>query len=112
MARIRAVFKRLLMIPPSIVTAFWEKADAKGSRSTVLRPLGWLLALCSTGAVSSASLPHGPGWLTVVFAVGAGASVVTYLSRFCLLPHENARPPSNRTAFNRQTRNREGVCRR
>jgi hypothetical protein len=75
------------MIPPNLVTAFWEKADGQGYRSTVLRPLGWLLALCAAAAISSASVPSSPGWLTILFGVGTGFSVAIYLGAYvyCLI---------------------------
>jgi hypothetical protein len=97
MPRVWKAVRHILMIPPNLVTAFLEKANADGYRSTVLRPLGWLLGLCTAGAISSASIPHGPAWLTVMFGIGAGASTATYLASFvyCLIKiPENLRTES------------------
>jgi hypothetical protein len=79
--------KKLLMLPGNITSALWERAQGQGSRSTVLRPLGWLLALCASGSLTSASIPTSPLWLTALFGIGTGLSVVTYLVAFgyCLL---------------------------
>jgi hypothetical protein len=91
---LRHLFKKLrrsLMGPIQLTTAFWERAQGQGSRSTVLRPLGWLLALCATGSLGSVSV-SAPVWLTVLFAVGAGLSILIYLAAYgyCLLKSPEA----------------------
>lgn len=77
--------KKFLM--PLIPFAAWERAQGQGSRSTVLRPLGWLLALCATSAITSASISQVPSWLTVLFGIGTALSLVMYLCAYgyCLL---------------------------
>lgn len=78
--------RRSLMRPIELTSAVWERAQGQGSRSTVLRPLGWLLALCATSAIASVSV-EAPGWLTVLFATGTALSILVYLLAYgyCLL---------------------------
>jgi hypothetical protein len=75
--------QRLSKMPFQMTSAFWERAQEQGSRSTVLRPLGWAVALCACGAITSASTPHPTPWLTILLGIGAGASIGLYLAAFC-----------------------------
>jgi hypothetical protein len=61
----------------------FERAQEQGSRSTVLRPLGWVVVLCAAAAIASLSVPHPIQWLTVLFGAGFGISVLLYLLAFC-----------------------------
>ena len=54
------------------------QALASGSKSTVLRPLGWLVLLTVGGAIA-ASHYQSPDWLVHLLGYGAGASIVLYL---------------------------------
>jgi len=72
-----------MMGPIKMVSSFWERAQAQGSRSTVLRPLGWLLVFCATSAITSASVQNSAWWLTLIFGVGSGLSVLLYLAAYC-----------------------------
>ena len=85
-SRLGLKIKRLLMLPVNLTSAIWGRAQGQGSRSTVLRPLGWLLALCATSAITSAA-SKGPAWLTVLFGIGTGLSLLMYLAAYgyCLL---------------------------
>jgi hypothetical protein len=68
-----------------VIQAFLNQATAQGSRSTVLRPLGWLIAIC-VGATLGAEL-EGPKWVVVMFAVSVGLGVLLYLAAYiyCLV---------------------------
>jgi len=49
-----------------------------GSRSTALRPLGWLLGLLFTATI--ASFVYGcPSWIGTCFAIGSFAAVALYI---------------------------------
>jgi hypothetical protein len=58
--------------------SIFTHALASGSKSTVLRPLGWLVLLTVGGAIS-ASYYATPAWLIEMLGFGAGASIVIYL---------------------------------
>jgi hypothetical protein len=79
------------MPPISLIKAFLEQATAQGSRSTVLRPLGWMISICATGALTGVYL-KAPLWLIVLFAGLAGLAGVLYIGAyiFCLLTDKDA----------------------
>ena len=67
------------MLPHKLTSAFWERAQEQGSRSTVLRPLGWLIALCGSGLLGAAALAGYHPVLTSMFGIAFGLSVSMYL---------------------------------
>lgn len=83
--------KNILMVPPRLIAAFLEQASAQGSRSTVLRPLGWLLSICSAGLLGAISI-QAPTWVGVLFASGVALSVLLYLGAyiFCMVRDRDA----------------------
>ena len=87
MNRIFRRIKRLFSMPYNFTSGFWERAQEQGSRSTVLRPLGWAVVFCGSGAITSASIPHPMLWLTVLFGIGTALSVLLYLAAYsyCLM---------------------------
>ena len=68
-----------------LIRAFLDQATAQGSRSTVLRPLAWIIAIC-VGAVLGAVEFKAPPWIVDLFGLSVGVAVtlyfVTYL--YCL----------------------------
>ena len=64
-----------------MMAALFQKATAQGSRSTVLKPLGWLIALCVT-AILGALKYAAPAWLLILFGVCSGASVALYFGAY------------------------------
>lgn len=58
-----------------------NQALSSGSRSTVLKSLGWLIALASAGAISSMTLT-GTNWLTVIFGIFLVLSGALYLAAY------------------------------
>jgi hypothetical protein len=55
-----------------------QRAMAGGARSTVLKSLGWLIALL-TSATIAAFHYETPVWVGVMFALGAGAAILLCL---------------------------------
>ncbi|MGO9145539.1 MAG: hypothetical protein ACLQDF_04150 [Desulfomonilia bacterium] len=68
-----------------------EQASAKGSRSTILRPIGWMMPICVASTLSSIYL-NSPIWLICMFAIFCGLTMVLYLGSyiFCLLTDKDA----------------------
>jgi hypothetical protein len=65
---------------PSIqlIKAFLEQATSHGSRSTVLRPLAWLVAICASATLAAVRF-SAPTWIIVLFGVSAGLGIALYL---------------------------------
>lgn len=63
------------------VRAFLEQAFARHSRSTVMNPLAWLIAVLLAG-VSACVVSHSPQWLLILLGVFLSASVLIFLSLF------------------------------
>jgi hypothetical protein len=68
-----------------------QSAAAQGSRSTVLRPLAWLFAICAAAIVASIEV-KAPQWVVVVFVIALAPTVVLYLSAYvyCLFNDRDA----------------------
>jgi hypothetical protein len=60
-----------------LIKSLFEQASAQGTRSTVLNPLGWLIASLLASLTGTAAV-HGPQWLLVVLAVIVGLLVALY----------------------------------
>jgi hypothetical protein len=58
-----------------------QQASAQGSRSTVLNPLGWALAISLSGVLGSV-YAHCPPWVTTLFCVFASIVLVFYLASY------------------------------
>ena len=65
-------------VPPVPITSLLERASGEGTRSTILRPLSWLLGLCSVAAIVGASY-GAPTWLTWLFGIAAGVTILLFL---------------------------------
>jgi len=74
-----------------LIKAFLEHASADGSRSTVLKPLGWLLLIC-VGAILSVLYMKGPTWIVILFFLAIGIIIILYLFTFiyCLFTDKDA----------------------
>jgi len=73
------------MQPLSLIKPFLQQASEQGSRSTVLRPLSWMLSICLAATIAMVGV-HAPTWLLVLFAVFSAATAAIYLGSyiFCL----------------------------
>jgi len=69
-----------------LVQAFLDQATAQGSRSTILRPLGWLITICAAAVLGSVEL-KAPDWVVTLFSISAGLGIALYLTAFiyCLV---------------------------
>jgi hypothetical protein len=79
--RVRRAIAKLLMPPFKFIASLFQKATAQGSRSTVLKPLGWLIGLCG-GALLGVLKYHSPVWLLVILSIFFGLSASIYLAAF------------------------------
>ncbi len=61
-----------------------RQATGGGPRSSVLKPLDWLLGMLLLGALGAFGT-GAPSWLGVGCSVGAGATTVTYLITYICL---------------------------
>ena len=69
-----------------LIKGFLAQATAQGSRSTVLRPLGWFITICSCTLLAAVEF-KAPDWVVLLFSVLAAVGAVLYLCAyiFCLL---------------------------
>jgi hypothetical protein len=79
------------MAPFHYIGGLFQQATQQASRSTVLRPLGWLATICVVAVLGVIEV-RGPAWLTVVLAVFTGLTFASYLGAFvyCLLTDKEA----------------------
>ena len=61
------------------ISELLQKSALRTSRSTVMTPLGWLLAIEFAG-LAGALKYHAPEWVTVVIVVLLGLCTVTYVA--------------------------------
>jgi len=76
---------------PFSFSALLQHAATQGSRSTVLRPLGWLLGICVTAVVACVEA-KADSWLVMVFAGASVLTVLLYLGAYiyCLIHDREA----------------------
>ena len=68
-------------MPIPFIWGLFQQATAQGSRSTVLRPLGWLASICTVGIVVLVEL-KAPAWIVAIFVAGFIAAVLLYLGAY------------------------------
>jgi hypothetical protein len=78
-------------MPIPAISAFFQQATAHGSRSTVIRPLGWLTSICIAGFLTSVE-SKAPTWILVLLSTFAGLSVILYMASYvyCLITDKEA----------------------
>ncbi len=78
-------------MPSHFISGLLHQATSQGSRSTVLRPLGWLAAICVSGLFGCLEF-KAPSWITTLFAAMTALVVLFYLSSFlyCLFNDREA----------------------
>ena len=67
--------------PYELIRSFLEQANAQGSRSTALSPLGWLTAIISS-ALFTALLAKAPSWAIVTILTALGLCVLMYFAAY------------------------------
>jgi hypothetical protein len=77
----RLKLKKILMIPVDWVTSLFQQATAKGSRSTILRPLAWFIGICVTATMGAVEV-RAPAWITVSFAIFGSLGMLLYLGTY------------------------------
>jgi hypothetical protein len=79
------------MIGTNLIRTFLEHATAQGSRSTVLKPVGWMMLICISATLSAFYL-RAQLWLVIMFAVFSGLTMLLYLGTYiyCLLTDKEA----------------------
>lgn len=75
----------------NIIRHLLEKSDASGSKSTILKPLTWLLSILVGGLLLLLS-GNGPFWLSVFFSVLISVVILIYLFAYiyCLFKDRDA----------------------
>jgi len=75
----------------NLIRAFLEQASAQGSKSTVLRPIGWMMPICVAATLGAVYIAA-PLWVTVMFGAFSGLTMLLYLGAyvFCLLTDKEA----------------------
>ncbi len=66
------------------IRAFLEQATARGSRSTALKPLGWLVAMLLPATLAS-YIFDSPSWLGLTLCIMTCVSVATYIGSYFYL---------------------------
>ena len=75
----------------ALIKAFLEKATVEGTRTTVLKPLAWLIALLVGATIGAFSTPT-PNWIGVAFAILVIALTLLYTLAYgyCLFTDKDA----------------------
>lgn len=89
MRRLYRAISRLIMVPFQVAQTALQQATEKGSRSTVLRPLGWLLPVWVTGILAAVH-EKADLWIIGGFSFFAGLTGLIYLGTYvyCLLKNK------------------------
>jgi hypothetical protein len=89
--RLRATCARARMIGAQLISSLFQQATAQGSKSTVLRPLGWLTAICAASLLGAVEMKAAV-WVLVVLATLTALSVLLYMASFgyCLITDKEA----------------------
>ncbi len=62
----------------NIIKAFFQQSDATGAKSTVLKPLGWLIGILVSASIASFYF-NSPNWVGFTFVLFTGISILLYL---------------------------------
>ncbi len=75
----------------NLIRAFLEQASAKGTKATVLKPLGWMMLILVSATLSSFYFKT-PKWVGLMFGGFAGLTMFLYLVAylFCLFTDRDA----------------------
>lgn len=72
------------MSPQSLLSEFWQSAVADRSRSTALKPLGWLGTLLAFSLLAAIRI-GAPTWVLWVCGGGLALTVLLYIAAFIYL---------------------------
>ena len=74
-----------------LIQSFLTQATVKGVRSTILRPIAWMMGILLSATLISVGL-HAPFWLQLILAVFLCVTMVLYLFAylFCLFTDKDA----------------------
>src|SRR4051812_13580102 len=73
--------RQLSKMPPAFFTGLLNQATAQGTRSTVLRPLGWLLGILVTAMLGCIEL-KAPSWISIVVLIFLSLAAILYMGAF------------------------------
>jgi hypothetical protein len=75
----------------NLIRSFLQQASAEGSRSTVLKPIGWMISICIAATLSASYLKLEP-WVGYMFAGFCGLTMLLYLVAYlyCLFKDRDA----------------------
>lgn len=75
----------------NIIQGFLQQATATGSKSTVLKPLGWAIAICISAMLSAAFFKLA-SWMIIFFAILTGLLIILYFFSYiyCLCKDRDA----------------------
>lgn len=76
---------------PGVIKLFLEQASAKGSKSTVLKPLYMMMAVCIAGVFTTFHFSF-PLWSSYFFAFFTCMTMCVYLAAYvyCIFKHPDA----------------------
>tara|TARA_B100000959_G_scaffold244599_1_gene268640 strand:- start:3204 stop:3590 length:387 start_codon:yes stop_codon:yes gene_type:complete len=79
------------MTEPNLIRAFLEQASAKGSKSTILKPLAWMMTICISATLTSAHFSLYV-WIVYLFAGFSCITMALYLIAYlyCLVKDRDA----------------------
>ena len=75
----------------NLIKAFLEHASAKGTKATILKPLGWMMLIVISATLSAFYLKS-PKWLGVIFSIFTCLTMILYLFAYiyCLFKDKDA----------------------
>ncbi len=75
----------------NLIKAFLGQASAKGTKATVLKPLGWMMLILVSSTLSAFRL-KAPGWVGYMFGSFTGLTMLLYLVSYlyCLFTDKDA----------------------
>lgn len=74
-----------------LIRDFLKQASAKGTKATVLKPLGWMMLILVSSTLSSFYFKT-PNWVSYMFGGFSGLTMILYLITylFCLFTDKDA----------------------
>lgn len=62
----------------TFIKAILSRVFAKTSRSTVLKPMAWLVGLCAPASISAFHF-NAPNWVGTMFSIFSAVAILTYI---------------------------------